>query len=112
MSNPVIKVVSYVSEYTLAPLLYGMEEEEIPFEIIDLDSGYDLCQAAYQASIQSSLSVGLAIDSSHAILHYKNLPKNEPLFEVDIQDVLEVMKLGTNAARLVKGIPFKPLREV
>lgn len=107
MSNPVIKVVSYVNEYTLAPLLYGMEEEEIPFEIIDLDSGCDLCQAAYQASVQSSLSVGLAINRNHAILHYRNLPENEPLFEIDIQNVLEVMKLGTNAARLVKGIPFK-----
>jgi len=112
MTKPAIKVVSYVDKEILAPLLYGMEEEEIPFEIFELDSGYDLCHAAYQAAVESSLSVGVAMDQHSVILHYKSLPEQEPLFKVSTNDLAEVMKLGTNAARLVKGIPFKPLKEV
>ena len=112
MTKPLINIISCVDQKKLAPLLHGMEEEEIPFQIMHLEGNHDLCQAAYLGATQSALSVGVSMNEDRAVLHYKNLPENEPLFQISAKDPEELMKLGTNAARLVKGIPFKPLKEV
>ncbi|WP_125707772.1 glycerol dehydratase reactivase beta/small subunit family protein [Companilactobacillus zhongbaensis] len=96
--------------------LYGIEEEGIPFrEINDSDienlSNMSTVEKAYQAALASQLGVGLAYDENFAYLHQKNLPKDEPLFKVSISDQEDINHLGTNAARLVKGVPFKDIKE-
>ncbi|MXD27896.1 propanediol dehydratase, partial [Escherichia coli] len=42
------------------------------------------------------------------IVHYKNLPASAPLFTLMSQEDNQARRsIGNNAARLVKGIPFR-----
>lgn len=62
---------------------FGIEEEGIPFEYIQAETVEDVVLTAHRASHESSLLVGIAANK---------------------QDIVRL--LGTNAARLVKGVPF------
>jgi hypothetical protein len=92
----------------LSDFFNGIEEEEIPVSIkkFEFDS---VIKRAYQAALSSHLSVGVGFDDNSVIVHYKNLHENEPLFIVDKMDRVNLRILGANAARLVKGVPFKKL---
>lgn len=92
----------------LQPLLNGIEEEQIPFSIAEVQVA-DVVSRAYQAALSSRLSVGIAYEQQRYVAHYKNLPEQAPLFDVTLATPADLRKLGANAARLVKGIPFKPL---
>ncbi|GAA2909689.1 glycerol dehydratase reactivase beta/small subunit family protein [Enterococcus pseudoavium] len=108
--RPTIFVTKLVADTSLAPILLGIEEEGIPYEEV-VTTKLTLVEAAYELAVNSPLEVGIVMDGRQAVMHYKKLPKNEPLFIIDTADE-ELRKLGTNAARLVKGIPFKALKEV
>lgn len=90
------------------PLFNGIEEEQIPVAVrtIDID---DVVSRAYQSALASRLSVGIAFDGDRFIVHYKNLKEDRPLFDETIHDGTQLRILGANAARLVKGIPFKKM---
>lgn len=104
-SKPTIYVTTLSSLIDINFLLYGMEEEEIPSQLFSTTKN-ELIEAAYEQAIASPLSVGIAVDEKQAVLHFKNLPEKEPLFIVDNTQE-KLMTLGKNAARLVKGMPFK-----
>ena len=78
-------------------VLLGIEEEGIPF-VLQPQTGGDLIHHAWQAAQRSPLQVGIACDRERLIVHYKNLPASTPLAR---------RNTGNNAARLVKGIPFR-----
>lgn len=90
----------------LNELFNGIEEEEIPVSIAQINAG-DSVANAYQAALQSKLSVGLAFDDQQIVLHFKNLDEQTPLFRVSRRNPKAIRALGANAARLVKGTPFK-----
>lgn len=88
-------------------LLNGVEEEGIPFFIKEKQETSAL-ELSYQAALDSSLGVGIGIGGDgQLILHYTKLYKEHPLFTIDLHEVDKQRVLGANAARLVKGIPFK-----
>lgn len=88
-------------------VLLGIEEEGIPF-VLQPRTGGDLVHHAWQAAQRSPLLVGIACDRERLIVHYKNLPASTPLFSLRYhQDRLARRNTGNNAARLVKGIPFR-----
>ena len=90
-------------------VLLGTEEEGIPFRIQHIPSG-EVIDSAWLAARQSPLLVGIACDREKLIVHYKNLPASAPLFTLTYQqDNYARRSIGTNAARLVKGIPFREL---
>ncbi|MBU9788312.1 glycerol dehydratase reactivase beta/small subunit family protein [Lentilactobacillus sp. IMAU92037] len=91
----------------LEPMLHGIEEEQIPFQMIQVADSSSAVDRAYQAAVASRLSVGISFDDQQIVVHYKNLNPNEPLFVVPIDNPTNVRKIGANAARLVKGVPFK-----
>lgn len=90
----------------LRSILYGIEEEQIPFQFeqSDLDTAVE---RAYRAALSSRLSVGISFDNNQIVIHYKNLRPEHPLFSERIGDETELRRMGANAARLVKGVPFK-----
>lgn len=90
----------------LIPLLYGMEEEQIPVQVTTIESN-TATERAYEAAIASRLSVGVSYDDQQMVVHYKNLNPESPLFMVPISSDEIIRKVGANAARLVKGVPFK-----
>jgi len=62
-----------------------------------------------RASHESSLLVGIAANKQDIVLHYRNLPKEKYVYRIKQYDSVgnrELRLLGTNAARLVKGVPF------
>lgn len=92
----------------LKPILNGIEEEQIPVSTKDVSIN-NIVSRAYQAALASRLSVGIAYENNRYVVHYKNLPEQAPLFDLTINDDQQLRRLGANAARLVKGIPFKKL---
>lgn len=90
----------------LDELFNGIEEEEIPVSVETISEDFTV-QRAYEAALRSRLAVGIAYDNDSVIVHYKNLKEMEPLFSADLHDHQMLRALGSNAARLVKGTPFK-----
>lgn len=90
-------------------VLLGIEEEGIPFLLQHHPAG-DVVDSAWQAARSSPLLVGIACDRHSLVVHYKNLPASAPLFTLmHHQDSQAQRNIGNNAARLVKGIPFRDL---
>ncbi|WP_409422932.1 glycerol dehydratase reactivase beta/small subunit family protein [Pseudaeromonas sp. ZJS20] len=90
---------------------YGIEEEGIPYRIVQV-TGSDPVQAAHLAAQQSPLQVGLGGDERQLAVHYKTLQPEQPMFRLTSQaqqSSQSLRCLGANAARLVKGLPFKPI---
>ncbi|HWR08463.1 glycerol dehydratase reactivase beta/small subunit family protein [Sporomusa sp.] len=94
-------------EAKLRELQAGMEEEGVPCSLLtgeDLDS----IALAYQGAHMSPLGVGVGISPAGMCIHYRKLPERQPLFVLGSEaDVTEWRRFGYNAARLVKGLPFK-----
>ena len=93
----------------VAQIGYGIEEEGIPFRLQHHPAG-EVVDSALQAARSSPLLVGIACDRHTLVVHYKNLPASAPLFTLmHHQDSQAHRNTGNNAARLVKGIPFRDL---
>lgn len=111
-SKPVIKVFfdqNKLKETDIQEVLWGIEEEGIPYEIfpVNIENAVD---SGYKASVESSLGVGIGIDEKTIVLHYKKLKKDSPLFIIKRNsDSTKIRSLGANAARLVVKMPFKEI---
>lgn len=108
-------VVIYLSQISLAEeiqyVLYGLEEEQIPYSL-EQENFSTAVEAAYAAANQSSLNVGIGYVNNEVALHYKNLAPETPyqaIQRVVTCPSLLLKKFGGNAARLVKGVPFKSI---
>ncbi len=111
--SPAIYVrLSEPTSAMLTPLFWGMEEEGIPYKTLEFEHGSSLAEQAYQAAALSPLAVGIASDGKYVAVHSRNLAVETPLFRLalDVPNTAEALRvLGCNAARLVKGLAFKPL---
>jgi hypothetical protein len=90
------------------PVLWGLEEEGIPWEIRETSRG-ELPALARQAAHGSPLDVGIAIgEGGDVVLHHRDLPAETPLFSLRNQrpKPSQLRRLGMNAARLVKRQPL------
>lgn len=109
--RPTVKIFyqDEMSESALREMMYGLEEEGIPW-IAEPRPEQSAVALAFAASSASRLGVGLGINSREAVLHYEKLKEAEPLFRIPTDAPPARMRsLGANAARLVKKLPFKPL---
>ena len=105
-----ILIVQPVSGEIIEHVLWGLEEEGIPYEIGALESGVAEVMAK-QAADGSALNVGIGVNGPEekAVLHHRDLPEEKPLFSLGLKDARAPMRLrtlGVNAARLVKGDPL------
>jgi hypothetical protein len=105
-----ILIVQPVPVDTIEYILWGLEEEGIPYEITAHDSGVAEV-IAKQAANRSRLNVGIGVNGveEKAVLHHRDLPEEKPLFTLRLGVVraqVELRTLGVNAARLVKGEPL------
>lgn len=93
----------------LRQVLAGLEEEGVPFRTDARGNVVEASAAAHEAAGRSPLGVGVAVTDAGAVaLHYKDLPPDSPLFSAGPGLPVEQARiLGTNAARLAKGVPFK-----
>lgn len=103
-----IAKVRSVAPDAFEPILWGLEEEGIPFEILETDDG-PVPALAKRAANGSPLDVGIAIGGGgEVVLHHHDLPDETPLFslETGASHPLRLRFLGANAARLAKGQPL------
>lgn len=89
-------------------LLFGIEEEGIPYEIKEIKD-CDSLELSYKAAQDSRLAVGIGIHVSGKItLTFNKLKEGENLFVATLDSDKNILRnLGANAGRLVKGIAFK-----
>lgn len=110
-NRPSIKVfydcdILSVSDFT--GVLLGIEEEGIPYDVQEEHCG-DCLELAHKASLESRLGVGVGISKEGIVLQFEKLDKAAPLFRIKLYQTDLFRRLGSNAARLVKKMPFKPL---
>jgi len=91
-------------------LLFGMEEEGVPC-FIEAREERTAQELGYKAAESSNLGVGVGIgEDGTVVLHYNKLKQEEPLFLTSLHGGRTALRaLGANAARLVKGVPFKSM---
>lgn len=110
MTKPTVHVLYRpdVPENSIQQLLYGLEEEGIPWEARTETEG-DALGLAWKGAQASRLEVGVGMDGKAAVLHISKLDYDRPLFQIPVRSLGQVRILGSNAARLVKKLPLKPL---
>ena len=86
----------------------GMEEEGIPYAIVKSEV-QSAVMLAHTGAGQSQLGVGVGISTGEMCIHYQKLAPDQPLFVSNEKNPQVWRCFGYNAARLVKGIPFKTL---
>lgn len=97
-----------LSTESFQPILWGLEEEGIPFKINDMDDG-PMEGIAKQAADSSPLRVGIGVGGTgEIVLHHHDLPTESPLFRLPTKSWHDaaLRRIGSNAARLVKGQPL------
>ena len=95
---------SYMEE-----VLYGLEEEEIPFWVgKEIMPSEDIVLAAYRAALHSVFGAGICCAHKGIVIHHSNLRRQKPLFYISKEQCTRknARLLGANAARLIKGLPF------
>lgn len=109
--KPSVKVYYDISSLSVSEflnVLLGIEEEGIPYDVQPRE-GLDLLELAHQASVDSRIGVGIGISKEGIVLQYEKLDKSAPLFKIKLYQKDLYRKIGSNAARLVKKMPFKAL---
>lgn len=112
-ARPAIGIVYFGASLSIwREVLLGIEEEGIPVEIQAATQG-EVIHCAWLAACRSPLLVGIACDDSRLVVHYRRLAASAPLFTLSSRHSrLAQRRIGNNAARLVKGVPFRePHRE-
>ncbi|WP_228546430.1 glycerol dehydratase reactivase beta/small subunit family protein [Halegenticoccus tardaugens] len=86
----------------------GLEEEGVSWVV---QSGFegDGIAVAHEAAIESSLKIGVSVQHSRIVIHHKQLPTDNPVFDVSAVTSASARTLGSNSARLAKGTPLKPV---
>lgn len=88
-------------------VIRGIEEEGLPFAI-EINEELNAVELAYRGAELSHLGVGIGITKKEVVLHFIKLKENEPLFKIpSFSDEEALRALGSNAARIVKRMPFK-----
>lgn len=112
MERAVVKpgIAIYVSPHSgqegkLRELRAGMEEEGIPHTVAAGEG--DAAALACQGAASSALGVGVGVGPGAVCVHFQKLPPGKPLFMVKDPAPAALRVLGGNAARLVKGTPFR-----
>jgi hypothetical protein len=113
-SKPVVLIgcLGFVPSEWLSAVQVGLEEEGIPWEVLEVE-GVSLALTASELAKSSRVNTGLVISnqadgSVNAALHHRDLPEDQPLMVLTRREItpLALQRLGQNAARLVKGNPF------
>ncbi len=90
-------------------VLWGIEEEGVPFEMRGFVTDEPAAELAKEAAQNSALNVGIAMNEvGEIVLHHRDLPVGMPLFAFSarVPPPQQLRRLGTNAGRLAKGQPL------
>ncbi len=88
-------------------IAYGIEEEGLPYKLIKGCNRYR--DNAHKAANESALDVGIGIDCKKVAVRHRCYEASLYLFDTSIEAIKNLKSYGANAARLIKGIPFKKI---
>ena len=90
----------------LSEICAGLEEEGVMFSYFPGETD-DIKALAHNAANHSQLHVGIGINKTNAAMQIRNCPAGKPVFTIGPNaSPADYRKLGTNAARAVKGGVF------
>lgn len=111
--KPCIKIYENNGDQELLKeILAGIEEEGLPYEASCKDfRKEDLIKEGYTASQESRMGIGIGMYERIVVMHYNKLKEKEPIFygELCFYEKEKCRRIGCNAARLYKIMPFKDL---
>ncbi|TDT50361.1 glycerol dehydratase reactivase beta/small subunit family protein [Fonticella tunisiensis] len=96
------------NELILKEVLAGMEEEGIPYSVVNVKN-MSLIKETYNSAQLSRMGIAVGILRNRVIIHYNKLREINPLFDVELKfyERERARSLGNNAARLYKAMPLK-----
>lgn len=98
---------SQIKKEQVKQVAYGIEEEGIPYRLLEMDQ--TLYLNADTAANESALDVGIGISQNRIAIRNRRFEKGIYLFERELQSLCDLKSYGANAARLIKGVPFKKI---
>lgn len=105
--KPGIKIfVIRRGEAFLKEVLAGIEEEGVLYEVETIENGSSIDLAAIAAR-SSILETGIGIDEEFASITICKLPGDNPLKSYSCLSKEQLRLAGSNAARIIKGMPLK-----
>ena len=94
-------------EDLLREICAGIEEEGVLYEIHSREGTLD--ELAYEAAKESMLGSGIGVTGQRAAMQMARLPMGKNVFELNAPRFWQCRNLGSNSARAVKKMPFKPV---
>ncbi|MGE2832655.1 glycerol dehydratase reactivase beta/small subunit family protein [Mycobacterium sp. SMC-4] len=108
--KPAIVVLSAEAGPIETAVLAGAEEEGVPYVLDRVADDRSATALAKAAAARSPLGVGVGVDSrGHVCVHPDQIPAPLAGLTADAGDARAARTLGHNAARIVVGLPLKPL---
>lgn len=108
--RPAIHVIlgPEVNERLYGWIAVGAEEEGIPCRLVP-EGGTDAVALAYSAAGSSRLGVGVGVASGRVAVHERHMPAARPVVATETEAHAEdaCRTAGSNAARLVIGVPLR-----
>lgn len=106
-NKPVIVILTNnPSGEVLKEILAGIEEEGVLYEVTSNTKGSSE-EIAVEAAEMSALGVGVGIIQDSVSVQVRNMATDNILFKAASSNRQDIRNIGANAARYVKGIPFK-----
>lgn len=105
--KPILNV--YINEaggMYLKEILEGIEEEGVLYQVEKREE-YQAKTLASAAANESLLETGIGIDGNNVCVTISKLTEHTPLQIFSLSNNPELRVIGSNAARLIKGIPLK-----
>lgn len=95
----------------LAEVLLGIEEEGVPVELVR-SSELNPLVLAHRAATASRLGIGIGVALDYAVITTDKLPESRPYVATFFTGGAGADRtIGSNAARMVKRIPLRGVRQ-
>ena len=105
-----IYTVNVDNTHMIEEVCAGIEEEGLLYEVKPFYHG-SIDELSYMAANESILGTGIGVEGSKLALQMRTLAKGENVFFLENATLNQGRKMGTNAARAVKRVPFLDLDE-
>lgn len=111
VEKPSISVlVTNCEDSVLREILAGIEEESIPYEVINASlTEANILRTLYGAAQLSKIGIAIGVINNRIILQHNKLKEEKPLIDITLGLCYKetARGVGANAARLYKVMPFK-----
>lgn len=105
---PIATSCGHFESIRLDEIKYGLEEEQVPYQIKEFLSQDNPVYSAHQVAADSIFGVGISCLRNGIVLHLHNFLQERPLFYLSDQNcnLKNARIIGLNAARIIKKKPL------